>query len=182
MDGGKANPNNADLRRQLDARFRRPLMSFFARRVRDRVEAEDLTQEVFVRLLGSASIAEVINADAFVFKVAANLLRDRGRKASRWRFSDSVPADDETLIHELTRDLVEDRGPERVLLGREQLVAALKALDELGERTKNMFILFRLEHMKHRDIAALYGVSESTVEKQVMKATLHLAWRCGPKP
>lgn len=181
MDGGKAKPSDAELKRQLDARFRRPLLSFFSRRVHNHAEAEDLTQEVFVRLLGSASVADVVNADAFVFKIAANLLRDRGRKAARWRFMESVPADDESLIHQLTQDLVEDRGPERVLLAREQLAAALKALDELGERTKNMFILFRLEHMKHRDIAALYGVSESTVEKQVMKATLHLAWRCGPK-
>jgi RNA polymerase sigma-70 factor (ECF subfamily) len=180
MDGDRAR-TNAELKRQLDARFRRPLMSFFSRRVRNRAEAEDLTQEVFVRLLGSASVGDVVHADAFVFKIAANLLRDRGRKAARWRFMESAPVDDESLIHELTQDLVEDRGPERVLLGREQLAAALKALDELGERTKSMFVLFRLEHMKQRDIAALYGVSESTVEKQIMKATLHLAWRCGPK-
>ena len=179
MGAGTDRQPDGDLRRQLDARFRGPLMSFFLRRVQNRAEAEDLTQEVFARLLGAAT-TEIEHADAFVFKIAANLLRDRARKASRWRF-DKAPVDD-SLIHELTRDLLEDRGPERVLLGREQLAAALKALDELGERTKNIFILFRLEHMKQRDIAELYGISASTVEKQVMKATLHLAWRFGPKP
>lgn len=167
------------LRRQLNARFRGPLMSFFLRRVQNRAEAEDLTQEVFARLLGSP-MEEIERADAFVFKIAANLLRDRARKASRWRFNDKAPVDD-SLIHELTRDLVEDRSPERVLLGEEQLAQALKALDELGERTKNIFILFRLEHMKQRDIAELYGISPSTVEKHVMKATLHLALRLGTK-
>lgn len=177
--GVGTNKAQDQLRAQLDARFRGPLMSFFLRRVQNRAEAEDLTQEVFARLLGAAT-GEIENADAFVFKIAANLLRDRARKAARWRFNDKMPVDD-GLIHELTRDLLEDRGPERVLLGREQLAAALKALDELGERTKNIFILFRLEHMKQRDIAELYGISASTVEKLVMKATLHLAWRLGPK-
>jgi RNA polymerase sigma-70 factor (ECF subfamily) len=57
----------------------------------------------------------------------------------------------------------------------------LSALDELGGRTKNVFLLFRLEGMKQRDIAALYGIGVSTVEKIVMAATLHLAKRFGPK-
>ncbi len=170
----------ADLKRELDARFRGPLMSFFLRRVRARAEAEDLTQEVFLRLLGAAAIGEIAQADAFVFKIASNLLRDRARKAAHWRFNDKSPLD-EDLIHELTQDLVEDRGPERVLLGRENLAAALKALEELGERTKSIFILFRLEQMKQREIAVLYGISPSTVEKHVMKATLHLAWRFGAR-
>jgi len=45
--------DGAGLLGHLDARFRRPLMSFFLRRIGDRAEAEDLTQEVFVRLIGA---------------------------------------------------------------------------------------------------------------------------------
>ena len=33
--------------------------------------------------------------------------------------------------------------------------------------------------MKQKDIAALYGIAQSTVEKHVMRAMLHLATRCG---
>jgi DNA-directed RNA polymerase specialized sigma24 family protein len=51
----------------------------------------------------------------------------------------------------------------------------LAHLDALGERVKNVFILFRLEGRKQKDIAALYGISVSTVEKHIMAATLHLA-------
>jgi len=56
----------------------------------------------------------------------------------------------------------------------ENLTGVLRTLDKLGERTRDMFILFRLENMSQGDIAALYGCSRSTVEKHVMKATFHL--------
>jgi RNA polymerase sigma-70 factor (ECF subfamily) len=74
---------------------------------------------------------------------------------------------------------MEDRSPERVLLGEATLAEALQALDELTELTRNVFILFRLENMKQREIAALYGIAQSTVEKHVVRATVHLATRCG---
>jgi RNA polymerase sigma factor (sigma-70 family) len=65
------------------------------------------------------------------------------------------------------------------LLGEATLTEVLQALDELSELTRSVFILFRLESMKQKDIAALYGIGRSTVEKHVMKAVLHLASRCG---
>jgi RNA polymerase sigma-70 factor (ECF subfamily) len=136
---------------------------------------------VFLRLLGSGGIKELEHAEGFVFTVATNLLRDRARRSAR-RQPVTIPAPDPDLVSELAREAVEDRSPERVLLGRESLAEVLRALDELGERTRDMFILFRLENMKHRDIAALYGIGVSTVEKHIMKATLHLAKRYGPPP
>ena len=58
----------------LDARFRVPLMSFFLRRIRNRAEAEDLTQEVFVRLIGTTEPDRIKCAEAFVFRVATKLV------------------------------------------------------------------------------------------------------------
>jgi RNA polymerase sigma factor (sigma-70 family) len=165
-----------ELRAALDARFRAPLMAYFLRRVGNRAEAEDLTQEVFVRLIGAGAAAEIDHAEAFVFRIASNLLRDRSRKARRWRWQAKSPLDGET-VRELAKEFVEDRGPERVLVGRETLAEVLLALDELGERTRDIFLLFRLEGMKQQDIAALHGISASTVEKHVMKAVHHLARR-----
>lgn len=175
--GEVAAESAGELRSKLDARFRGPLMSFFMRRVRDRVEAQDLTQEVFVRIIGAVDRNRIERADAFVFKVAANLLRDRSRREIRNCRNAGLPLD-EALTGEVARELVEDRDPERVVLGEDLLADALDALGELGERTRDIFILFRLENMKQRDIAALFGIAQSTVEKHVMKAVLHLATRC----
>jgi RNA polymerase sigma-70 factor (ECF subfamily) len=59
---------------ELSSAYRRPLMAFFLRHTDDRAEAEDLTQEVFVRILKGAPAATVQAPDAFVFTIAANLL------------------------------------------------------------------------------------------------------------
>ena len=57
----------------------------------------------------------------------------------------------------------------------------LRALDELGERTRDIFMMYRLEKMKHRDIAALYGITVSAVEKHIAKAGVHLLQTFRPK-
>ena len=114
---------------------------------------------------------------SFVFTIAANLLRDRGRKAH----PPPRPAGeiDEHLVSEADPEFVEDRDPERVLLARESDRAALRALDELGERTRDIYVLFRLEDMRQRQIAALYGVVRQHRGEGRAQATLHLALRFG---
>jgi RNA polymerase sigma factor (sigma-70 family) len=173
-DAGAENPVGGTLPAALDARFRLPLMNFFLRRIKDRAEAEDLTQEVFVRLIGTVEPDRIKCAEAFVFRVAANLLIDRSRVQNRRSQRSYGPMAGER-ISRLDRDLVEDREPERVLLGRESLTEVMHSLDALGERTRDIFVLFRLQNVKQRDIAALYGIGRSTVEKHVMKAALHIA-------
>ncbi|WP_281281123.1 RNA polymerase sigma factor [Peristeroidobacter soli] len=174
-------PLITDLRLQLSSRFQRPLMTFFLRRCHDHEEAKDLTQEVLlrvVRAIGSERTERIERAESFVFKVAINLLRDRRRRVERDGNPGFVPIED---IEEGEGEwrLAEEMSPERVISSRESLADALRALEELGTRTRDIFILFRLENMKQKDIAALYGIGQSTVEKHVMKATLHLAIRYG---
>src|SRR5271156_4514226 len=87
------------LKNELDVRFRTALMAYFVRRTGNRSEAEDLTQETFVRLIGSHSFEYADEANAYVFRVASNLLRDRARTAARWKkfplsSLDSVPIDE----------------------------------------------------------------------------------------
>jgi RNA polymerase sigma factor (sigma-70 family) len=165
-------PAGQDPTAGLDARFRRPLMKFFMRRVHDVLEAEDLTQEVFTRALSSGELSRVQRPDSFLFTVATNLLRDRHRSAVRR----SASATEAACIAEF-RDGVEDCGPERVLEGYESLQEVLRVLDELPERTRDIFILFRLENMKQKDIAALYGITQKAVEKHVLKVVTHLVRR-----
>ena len=169
----------AELARRLDARYRTPLMNYFLRRVRDRAEAEDLTQEVFLRIVRRPDPAPLENAEVFLFSIAANLLRDRARRAVSHRRADHRSLDDPGDDLSQSPPLIEARAPDRVLMSQESLGEVLRAIDELGERTRDIFILYKLEKMKHREIGALYGLSASAVEKYVRKATAHLARRFG---
>ena len=171
----KADLPSDDLPARLDARFRGPLMSYFVRRVRSREVAEDLTQEVFVRVLRAAERGPIGDAEGLVFVAAANLLKNYERDGRRRR----TVALDEDVRTDIPSDLIEDRHPERVLLGKEKVCALLAVLNELGPRTRDIYILFRWEGLKQRDIAERFGISRSMVEKEVVKAITHLTTRLG---
>ena len=158
---------------ELDRTFRAPLLSYFTKRVKDRNEAEDLTQEVFVRLLHHPDQNDGQSLARYVFTIATNLLRDRAKSAAATH-QKRVQSLDPLAEQDFPANLVEDRNPERVLVGKQTIQDVLDALTELGERTRDIFILARLENMQHRDIAAMYGISVSAVEKAMMKAMAHL--------
>jgi RNA polymerase sigma factor (sigma-70 family) len=162
---------------ELDRSFRGPLVAYFMKRVNSRNEAEDLTQEVFIRLLNHPDKNNGQTIEGYVFTIAANLLRDRAKSpatAQRARVQNIDGLDEKDAA---SANLIEDRSPERVLVGRQTIQDVLEALAELGERTRDIFILARLENVQHREIAALYGISVSAVEKMVMKAMAHLGAR-----
>lgn len=162
---------------ELDRSFRGPLVAYFLKRVKNRNEAEDLTQEVFVRLLNHPDKNNGQTIEGYVFTIAANLLRDRAKSVATTQQRQAQRLD---LLDEkdaVAPSLVEERNPERVLVGRQTIQDVLDALTELGERTRDVFILARLENVQHREIAAMYGISVSAVEKMMMKAMAHLGAR-----
>lgn len=153
----------------LDRRYRPALMAFFMRRAASHSDAEDMTQELFAKLALSEGERTMDNADAYIFQMAANLLRDRARR-ERVRSSYSAAVRAEPL------DL-EPLDPARVLMGRERLGEVSDALRELPERTRAIFLLFRLEGMKQAELAELYGMTTSGVQKHILKAMGHLTKR-----
>lgn len=161
--------------RDLDQRFRKPLSIYFRRRLAGRSEdAEDLTQEVFVRLARRPDRNNGETLEGYVFKIAGSVLADwrRSRVSHRADAHDNLDHVIETVT--FPSILVEDRSPERVLAGREALQTLEKALAELNERTRNIFLLSRMEGVQHQDIARRLGVSVSTVEKDILKALVHI--------
>jgi RNA polymerase sigma factor (sigma-70 family) len=157
----------------LHQRLRPALLAFFMRRVGNLSEAEDLTQETFARL--AATQTQMRHADAYVFQIAANLLRDRGRR----QVSSAAGLKEIAAAKHASREEIDG---ERVLLGRERLGAVIAALQELTARTRNIFLLSRLEGLRHGEIANMFGVSESAVRKHLTKAVAHLANRVGEEP
>lgn len=135
-------------------------MAFFLRRVRDHAEAEDLTQEVFLRMLRRDVDG---GADHYVFQIAQNLLVDRARRASvRHRYQEGLGTSDPPPVNPLD--------PERETLGRAELARFAAALQALPERTRVMFTLYRIDQMSQDVIGEAFGISRSAVKKQVASA------------
>ena len=150
--------------------FRPMLLRYFRRHLQHEADAEDLAQEALVRLVRSPT--QVEHAEAYVLRIASNLLRDRFRRdrshhaGLHERFEDS--------LHELPS---EEPGTDDVYASRERLERLLSALDELSPRCRQVFLLQRYEGMTYTAIARQLQVSVSAVEKHMMRALLHLQAR-----
>jgi RNA polymerase sigma-70 factor (ECF subfamily) len=123
-----------------------------------------------LRALTHAQWTSAEQARNYIFQIAMNCWRDRGRR----KLSHGTVVD---WNEELIGGLAEEISPERVLSGRESLERVVSALQELGERTRDVFVLCRLENMKQAQIAQVLGISVSAVEKHLSKALAHLARR-----
>ncbi|MDR3510248.1 MAG: sigma-70 family RNA polymerase sigma factor [Caulobacteraceae bacterium] len=151
---------------RLSRRFRPALMAFFLRRLRNHAEAEDLTQEVFVRL-ATTDRGPMDSADAYIFRIAANMLSDRSRREKvRAAYRTALWADDSVGVDPLD--------PARVADARGDVAAVVAALKDLPERTRAIFVLYRLENMDKRSIADSLSISTSAVDKHLMRAQAHI--------
>jgi RNA polymerase sigma factor (sigma-70 family) len=145
------------------------LVRFFRRRCKNLPQAEDLAQEVIVRTLGRAQWSSVDQAKGYIFRAAANLWRDQTRHRK-------VQGGSELSWDENIRSAATEGIPlERVLLSEEELQRVDAALLQLNERTRDVFVLSRLEQMRYVDIATMLGISVSAVEKHMIKALAHLS-------
>lgn len=151
------------------------LKAFFRRGGSSLADAEDLASDVLVRLIGP-NRKEDQQTDAYAFAIARNLQRDGQRRSAVRRMHGwSADADIVPLLH-AGNDALD---AERVLISRQDAAMLVEGLGELGERTRTIFLLYRLEGWTQREIAAQLGLSISAVEKNVAKAMAHLTKKVG---
>lgn len=143
------------------------LRRYFAKRAGG-AEAEDLVQEVFVRLQARAAGGTVDNVERYLFAIANNVLVSRHRYEAARVLSRQGP---------LTEALqpVEDLTPERVLIGKQEYQRMIVALRKLPPRAREAFIFHRFEEMTYPVIAQRMGISITGVEKLIKRALAQLA-------
>jgi RNA polymerase sigma factor (sigma-70 family) len=151
----------------LHARFSGPLQRFFRSYRLNSADAEDLTQDVFVRLAGPDSQTNLLKPEAFVFTLARNLVRDRARRLHTKAAAKSVTMDDIDLTCERPT-------PDRSLELEQSLALVDEALASLRPHTREAFLLHRVYGESYAEIAARMNVSVSMIEKHIMSAMVAL--------
>jgi RNA polymerase sigma-70 factor (ECF subfamily) len=147
----------------IHARFGRSLQRFFTRRGVARGDAEDLAQEVFLRLVQYRDDGTLQDPKAFLFTIALNLVRDRARRGHTRGIVRNISPDELDLE-------CEDASPVDRLECDQRLSKAFDALAGLKPATRRAFLLHRIYGMSHKDVARELVVSDSMVEKHIMTA------------
>jgi RNA polymerase sigma-70 factor, ECF subfamily len=154
-------------------RHQRGVAQFAFRFVGDRARAEELTQDIFVKLYRNARrYRPSAKFKTFLFRVAANhCLNEMRRGEYRVKHVSEGPEEGEPLE---TAAPDADR-PDQALAGRELESTVGAALAALSERERTAFTLCRFEGMAYRDIAEVLQASEAAVKSLIHRATLAVA-------
>ncbi len=153
-----------------------PLFLAFFRRLGARLaDAEDLTQEVMLRLFKSADHYQTSNRfEAFAFRVARNAWIDRQRKAAvRPRAAWGGGSDDDTL-DPMGQIQSSEPSPESVAENHETQERLFSAVAQLSKGHQEAFRLGVLEKIPYGDIAIRLQVPVGTVKSRVFHAVRHL--------
>lgn len=139
------------------------LLNSLARRTSSREDAGDLVHEIFCRLtrLGTAHSLRLERPQAYLSRIATNLLRDRAKQASRHMTASHVAADENILA---------GIDQQRLLESRDMLTRVEAAMLKLRPRTREIFMAHRIDGFSYAEIAERTGLSIKGVEKQMSKA------------
>lgn len=123
----------------------------------------DLKQDIYVRVLESASERVPQAAMPFLVTVARNIIIDRYRRER------IVPIEGVADLEAITTPSLEP-GPDRRAIARDELRHLQTSLDQLPPRAREALLLNRVEGLSRKEIALRMGIHESTVNRHLYDA------------
>ena len=155
------------------------LRNFIRRRVPDPLDAEDILQDVFYRLVeANRLLMPIEHVTGWLFRVARNRITDLFRKKEPETFSEIESAEEEDESLQL-EDLLPspDAGPE-ALYARNVLLGELeRAVAELPKEQREVFVAHEFDGRSFKELSAATGVSVNTLLSRKRYAVLHLRER-----
>ena len=140
------------------------LLAFLRRRAGPRDQPRDLLHDLFIRMSQSGAAASIEDPKAYLFRAAANVAIDAAR-ADRFRRTEAPSPTMDDLN-------ASDPSPAalQTTIARDRLRRMDEALAKLPEETRAMIYLLRIDGLSYDEVAAMFGISKSAVEKRVAKA------------
>lgn len=146
------------------------LVRFLTRRVGCRASAEDLAQDVYLRMVDSNSSFDGASPRGFIFTAASNLARDLWRRERRQSRSVEIASLAAVIPSQ-------EPSAERIVTAKQKLASLSSALSELSPKCRDAFIQSRIHGLTHAEIALNMGISERMVAKYIVKALDHCRQR-----
>lgn len=144
------------------------LMQFLRRGWRNANDVEDLCHDVFVHIYEAAKREIPHPAKPFAFAVARNLLIDRIRR-------ENIVAIEAVADMETLGITVDEPGPDRTAIARQELRRLQTALSRLPDKWRATVVMRKIEGLSRPQIAARLGVAEPTVSQYLAQGMAALA-------
>ena len=156
----------------LVEKFRRPVISFMYRMAHNQAVAEELAQEVFLRVYRSRqTYAAEAKFTTWLYRIATNLAVNHARDTKTERTAPSVSLDEPDEETGSRLDVADKTlTAEQHLLRRERMAAIKEQVMELPERQRLAVLMHKYQEMDYREIAEVLKLSESATKSLLFRA------------
>jgi len=156
----------------LVQKYRRAMVSFMYRMAHNPAVAEDLAQEVFLRVYRSRENYEAsAKFSTWLYRIATNLAVNYARDTRHERPENIVSIDEKDDDTGLTVDLPDaSLTAEEAILRRERMAAIRQKVQQLPERQRMAVIMHKYQQMDYRQIAQVLKLSESATKSLLFRA------------
>src|SRR5437016_3245638 len=156
----------------LVEKYRRPMMNFMYRMVHNSAAAEDLAQEVFLRVYRSRESYEAsAKFTTWLYRIATNLAVNHARDSRHERPENMASLDEADEETGTTMD-VADTSPnvEEKLVKQERLKAIRQKVENLPERQRQAVLMHKYQQMDYKQIGEVLNLSESATKSLLFRA------------
>lgn len=150
-------------------KHRNSVVHFLYRMIQNQAVAEELAQEVFLRVYRSRESYEpTAKFTTWLFRITTHLALNHVRDKRHDKLHDSI---DEKFDDSAPREL-SDRGPnvEQHLLRQAAMAEIRSAIDQLPEKQRSAVLMHKYQEMEYSQIASVLGCSESAVKSLLFRA------------
>jgi RNA polymerase sigma-70 factor, ECF subfamily len=154
-------------------KYRTPLVNYLYRMVRDAAAAEDLAQEVFLRVYRSRKrYAPSAKFTTWMFRIATNLALNSRRDGRHRQFEVPIDQPVESGRDDPPMLEVADHQPgiEHALIERDRARMIRRAVEALPEKQRAAVLLHKYQELDYDEIARILGCSESALKSLLFRA------------
>ena len=145
---------NLDAMTYIFERYHLRLYNFYYQMIKDVAVCEDLTQNVFLKVIKYKHSYKGGKFVSWIFKIARNLFYDHYQEQKKTQPFEDI----EGVTGELNDEVIEKE---------EEVSHLMKVLDSLNEKDKELIVMNRLEGIKYDQIAEIVGSNTSAVKTKI---------------
>jgi len=156
----------------LVEKYHRPMIHFLYRMVRNQAVAEELAQEVFLRVYRARdSYRAEARFTTWLYRIATNLAVNHARDTRHERAAQTVYLDEPDQETGTTPDLADDEpSAEQQMLRKERMAAIKSHVMALPERQRMAVLMHKYQGMDYRQIGEVLKLSESATKSLLFRA------------